>query len=327
MYSWIGRTAKSLFSFEAWNDTSESPFQSIKPNRGAFPTTAQPWPSHHGSDLVRRASVNSFGFGGANAHVILESYDSTAHSVHSIGFPSSASESTGSDMVSSSVPSIPFVFSATTAGSLNANLHAFQAYLEQYTDTLCPASLAHHLVAMKSGFSNRISFSAESLQDLTAKIAHALEPKEGSPSNSLASRFSDHPCILGVFTGQGAQWATMGTKLIASTPLASSIIDELDVALSTLREDDRPRWSLMQELLATNTSRMNQAEISQPLCTAVQLVLVDLLRAAKVKFSAVVGHSSGDRGGLRCWVHKQARRYSNQFLPWVLCKAGFWCFG
>jgi acyl transferase domain-containing protein len=259
-----------------------------------IPTTAQPWPSHHGSDLVRRASVNSFGFGGANAHVILESYDSTTHSVHSVGFPSSASELTGSDMVSSSVPSIPFVFSATTAGSLNANLRAFQAYLEQYTDTLCPASLAHHLVAKKSGFSKRISFSAESLQDLTAKIAHALEPNEGSPSNSLASRFSDHPCILGVFTGQGAQWATMGTKLIASTPLASSIIDELDVALSTLPEDDRPRWSLMQELLATNTSRMNQAEISQPLCTAVQLVLVDLLRAARVKFSAVVGHSSGE---------------------------------
>ncbi|KAK0103429.1 hypothetical protein ONS95_005453 [Cadophora gregata] len=279
-----------------------------------IPTSAQPWPSQHGNDVVRRASVNSFGFGGANAHVILESYDSTTESTteyttestteyatdsttdssHSITFPSSASESADSDMLSPSVPSIPFVFSATTAGSLKANLRAFDAYLEQNIDTLCSASLAHNLVTKKMGFPNRVSFSAGSLRDLKAQILHTLEPKDGSSSNIPTTRFSDKPCILGVFTGQGAQWATMGTKLITSIPIASSIIEELDLALSTLPEEDRPAWSLMQELLATNTSRLNQAEISQPLCTAVQLVLVDLLRAARVKFSAVVGHSSGE---------------------------------
>ncbi|CAI4215787.1 unnamed protein product [Parascedosporium putredinis] len=257
-----------------------------------IPTTAQPWPSHQGS--VRRASVNSFGFGGANAHVILESYDPTDHFVNGNGIPSPALEPTRSETVSSSVPSIPFIFSAATTGSLNANLRAFRSYLEEYTDTLCPASLAHHLVAKKSSFTTRISFSADTVQDLTAKVAHTLDSNEVSVSNSLASSFSDHPCILGIFTGQGAQWVTMGTKLIASIPLASAIIDELDLALSTLPEDDQPRWSLMQELLATNNSRMGQAEICQPLCTAVQLVLVDLLRAARVKFSAVVGHSSGE---------------------------------
>lgn len=315
-----------------------------------IPTTAQPWPAHSGN--VRRASVNSFGFGGANAHVILESYDATnylvndndhsvhghsingnghsidgnshsikvnghsingnGHSVngiqhstninelsdngngHSVNGDGVSSPASSSDVASASRSSIPFVFSAATAGSLNGNLRAVQTYLEQYSDTICPASLAHHLVANKSAFAKRISLSAESVQDLGAKITHALEMREATQGNSPASRFSDHPSILGVFTGQGAQWATMGTKLIASIPLASAIIDELDSALSTLPEDERPRWTLMHELLATGNSRMSQAEISQPLCTAVQIVLVDLLRAARVQFSAVVGHSSGE---------------------------------
>ncbi|NOJ84050.1 acyltransferase domain-containing protein, partial [Myxococcus xanthus] len=58
---------------------------------------------------------------------------------------------------------------------------------------------------------------------------------------------------------------------------------------------DGPDWSLRAELLApAETSRIAQAEISQPLCTAVQILVVDLLEQAGVKFSSVVGHSSGE---------------------------------
>ena len=58
---------------------------------------------------------------------------------------------------------------------------------------------------------------------------------------------------------------------------------------------DRPQWTIIEELLAGSaTSRIGEAALAQPLSTAVQIVLVNLLRSAGIKISAVVGHSSGE---------------------------------
>lgn len=99
--------------------------------------------------------------------------------------------------------------------------------------------------------------------------------------------------ILGIFTGQGAQWATMGRELILSSHFAESIINDLEQSLAEL--PDGPEWSLKAQLLAPKEhSRVSEAVISQPLCTAVQIMTVELLRRAGIRFSAVVGHSSGE---------------------------------
>lgn len=101
--------------------------------------------------------------------------------------------------------------------------------------------------------------------------------------------------ILGIFTGQGAQYARMGAELVEHSPLARRIIKSLEMMLSELPVNDRPQWSLKEQILAAAaTSRVHEAEISQPLCTAVQVMMVDLLRSAGVNFRAVVGHSSGE---------------------------------
>lgn len=51
----------------------------------------------------------------------------------------------------------------------------------------------------------------------------------------------------------------------------------------------------LAELLAPpTTSRISEAALSQPLCTAVQILLVDLLAFVGVQFDVVVGHSSGE---------------------------------
>lgn len=87
----------------------------------------------------------------------------------------------------------------------------------------------------------------------------------------------------------------MGRGLISSSQIASDTICRLQSYLNELPLTDRPKWSLREELLAGEpASRLHEAEISQPLCTAVQIVLVKLLQAARVKLAAVVGHSSGE---------------------------------
>lgn len=87
----------------------------------------------------------------------------------------------------------------------------------------------------------------------------------------------------------------MGHALLKHCRLFNKTIMECEEALRTIPQP--PSWSLSEELSAEPTkSRVSQAQFSQPLCTAIQIGLVDLLRACGVRFSAVVGHSSGEIG-------------------------------
>lgn len=89
----------------------------------------------------------------------------------------------------------------------------------------------------------------------------------------------------------------MGAILVETSPFARRRIGELDDALQSLPQEDRPQWTILNELLAgSDVSRIAEAALSQPLCTAVQVLLVDILRTAGVEFTAVIGHSSGEIG-------------------------------
>lgn len=121
-----------------------------------------------------------------------------------------------------------------------------------------------------------------------------LQDRDSDTTNS-----GNRPCLLGIFTGQGAQWPGMMTPLASSMPFVRTILKELDHSLQTLPAEYRPSWTL-QECFALEPEdplwkeRLDQASFSMPLCTAVQIVLVRLLAAARVKFAAVVGHSGGE---------------------------------
>ena len=145
----------------------------------------------------------------------------------------------------------------------------------------------------------RASISAKSATDLLAKIEELLRPPSNggsAPNIGLRSKALPNPIrALAVFTGQGAQWPTMGRELILNSPHVSKLVQELDVVLQNLPESERPGWSLMNELTCdASKSRLDSAVIAQPLCTVIQIILYDLLSSAGVKFQAVVGHSSGE---------------------------------
>jgi acyl transferase domain-containing protein len=87
----------------------------------------------------------------------------------------------------------------------------------------------------------------------------------------------------------------MGKSLITSIPFARHIIDDLDRSLASLPPRYRPAWTLLEQfMLDAGESNVMEATFAQPLCTAVQIVLVELLGAAGYAFKAVVGHSSGE---------------------------------
>jgi acyl transferase domain-containing protein len=110
----------------------------------------------------------------------------------------------------------------------------------------------------------------------------------------LSKTYSVHPFAF-VFTGQGAQWPQMGKELLTEFPSFKQSIQELDSVLQKLPE--RPGWTLEQAILEPPaTSQINHVSRSQPVCTAVQVGLVDLLATWGVTPKAVIGHSSGEIG-------------------------------
>ncbi|KAF1994667.1 hypothetical protein P154DRAFT_581615 [Amniculicola lignicola CBS 123094] len=252
-------------------------------------TRATPWPTLPKGE-PRRASVNSFGFGGANVHAILESYE-----------PTIAEEK--KDTMEAVFT--PFVFSALSEASLRATLARYQEYLKKDGAEISLRDLSYTLRSRRSVFQFTTAITASDVGGLVSAIDGVLQEDTTSTKKPSIRRVhrendtEDHngPSILGIFTGQGAQWVGMGSALIQNSKAARQTISRLENRLSNLPPADRPAWSLSEELLKdASSSRMSEATISQPLCTAVQILQVDLLRAAAVKLAAVVGHSSGEIG-------------------------------
>lgn len=197
----------------------------------------------------------------------------------------------------------PFTFSAISKASLRRMLGDTIGFLtaqdKRSGGQVSARDLALTLNSRRSVFPVRAVFAARNLQDLKHSIQHAIEDDAWEPTLIVSSSSSNGKTtgILGVFTGQGAQWAGMGRRLLQDIPLASKRLSELEAALSNLPDPaDRPSWSLHEELTKVEGSRLHLAEFAQPLCTALQIVLVDLLAAAGIRFAAVVGHSSGEIG-------------------------------
>ena len=227
--------------------------------------------------------LSTTGFGGTNGHAILESYDPSTNTPKSTDYKAT--------------PFTPFIFSAVTEESL---IELLQSYLEflKLNENINLCDLAWTLHSRRSTLPFKAAFSASSHEVLVSKIEQKLEQAKRNPGTSIGVRsVSVQPRILGVFTGQGAQWATMGSYLIRSSAAVREKFQQLDHSLATLPKKDRPSWRIADQLSASkDVSRLGEAALSQPLCTAVQLVLVDLLRSAGIKFEAVIGHSSGEIG-------------------------------
>ncbi|KAJ5613799.1 hypothetical protein N7528_007453 [Penicillium herquei] len=254
------------------------------------PNAALPWPAP-ASGCPRRASVNSFGFGGTNSHAILESYEPPVHD----NLP--WVQHSSNDQVSSGhkFSPLPFVFSANSERALTAMIDQYIQFLGT-NELVDLRDLSWTLLTKRTILPVRASFVALTASELLMKMKAELDRKRASGQDigfRASGEMESDPVLLGVFTGQGAQWATMGQDLLLESAQFSATIERLEKSLQSL--PDPPGWSLKAELMATpSQSRLSEAEISQPLCTAIQIALVDLLRSAGIKFRATVGHSSGE---------------------------------
>ena len=215
------------------------------------------------------------GFGGANAHAIIESYTPAT---------------TVTERATTDNP-IPILFSANSEKALVTQLRTWIDFLEQQPSPSIDIQDLAWTLSRRSALNQRACFAASSVQTLLEKLKTAVEVTDKEIGVRTSAKKGK---IFGIFTGQGAQWPAMGRGLVQCSPVAAATLKHLDASLQALSKEDRPSWSLYEELFKTGKeSRLMEAEFSQPLCTAVQVLLADLLRAVGITFEAVVGHSSG----------------------------------
>lgn len=184
------------------------------------------------------------------------------------------------------------VLSASSGTSLKSLIANIYDLLQSNT---CPPleDILFTLRKRRSQHSVRISFSGHNKGRLIEKLKVAKQDN-GPIGTRIDSKITE-PRILGVFTGQGAQWPTMGREILKASPIAQNTLLKLQAALDSLQ--DPPSWSLSEQIHADkSTSRISEAAIAQPLCTAVQIMLVDILSLAGIQFNVVLGHSSGEIG-------------------------------
>ena len=157
-----------------------NPNQKINFSGVTIPTTMKSWPDT--GSPVRRAAVNSFGFGGTNGHVVLDHYPTMAR-----------------------IPVPPerlylFKISAATEAAVGALALSYADYIERRKPSL--GDLAHTLLSRRSTMKKSLFLSASTHSELISK----LRDWKIWTSNLPSSPNVENHAIGFVFTGQGAQW-------------------------------------------------------------------------------------------------------------------------
>lgn len=240
------------------------------------PFEPEPFPAHL---PVRRISVNSFGYGGTNGHFIVESVDSLVPE-----YSHGRKRVRGSDrgLFNQKRPYL-LPFSAHDKQTLLQNVDAYAKVVGDYN----LLDVSYTLANRRSRLPSR-GFVVSTPDSVTKAFGNLTE------NFSFADK-KKTPAIGFAFTGQGAQWARMGCELMAYYPSFLGTIRKLDQVLGDL--PNGPEWTLEDVLHEDATeSRINEAEFSQPSCTAIQIALVDLLETWGIRPMVTVGHSSGEIG-------------------------------
>lgn len=232
--------------------------------------------------MLKRASVNSFGYGGSNAHAILEKSTVLAPKYkppQTSSYLAVQEDIFASDEDEDGLRRV-FVFSANDETSIKALSMAFVRHLSNPAVSIKPHDLAYTLSERRTRHFHRGYVVSKGMNIRVNQITYGkLRPST--------------PVIGFVFTGQGAQHPRMGRELIETFPVAKEMILRLDNTLQAMKKP--PTWTLLQELTENRTpEHMRRPEFSQPLVTALQLAILAVLNDWGVRPSMALGHSSGE---------------------------------
>jgi acyl transferase domain-containing protein/acyl carrier protein len=243
------------------------------------PTRCEAWPAH---DAPAVAGVNSFGFGGTNAHVILQQAPVTwrARSARRHAKSPSSSEARAS--------LIPL--SARSPAALRATARSWLEFVTGCSADVALDEIAASAALFRTHHDHRLAVVAGSTAELAERLREAAEDRASAGVAQGRAAAGHRPRIAFVCSGQGPQWWAMGRQLLDEEPVFRAAIERCDAIVRRLGD-----WSLFEELTsAESRSRIDNTAIAQPCIFALQVALAELWASWGVRPEAVIGHSVGE---------------------------------
>lgn len=233
----------------------------------AIPASGRPFPH-----CPRRiAGVNSFGFGGTNAHVVLAEPPAPTGGPDPAGTPA--------------LPLALLPISARGEEALAATAGQLADYLIAHPDVTLP-DLGYTLAQRRAHLNHRHTVIAETITDAREQLRALADGGKIFTGRAISTA----PKLAFVCSGMGPQWWRMCRDLLDVFPAFTDSILRSDRELSRYTD-----WSLIDELRRDEaSSRMAETEIAQPANFALQIALAEQLAQFGICPDAVIGHSAGE---------------------------------
>ncbi|WBB61969.1 type I polyketide synthase [Streptomyces sp. WMMC500] len=259
--------------FTAWNPACRP-----EGTRLFVPTRLVEWPVRSGPRL---ASVSSFGFAGTNAHAVLEQ-PPTTRSRGGRGRPRPAVPTPPP----SPAPEVFLVPAGSTAVLPTAALRLAE-WLRVGGAAVPLRDIAHTLAMRRSPGRGRLGIVADS-HDRLAESLRMYAAGQTEPhvvTGSVGSGISRRP--VWVFSGQGSQWAGMGSGLLGTVPDFASALAEVDELIGA-----EAGFSVLD--VVRQGQPVSGCGRVQPVLFALQIALAAAWRSHGVEPAGVIGHSMGE---------------------------------
>ncbi|MGB0468442.1 MAG: SDR family NAD(P)-dependent oxidoreductase [Pontibacterium sp.] len=219
--------------------------------------------------------INSFGFGGANAHIILQSDTETTH------------ESSAEDPQYS----LPLIVSAKSTQALNENAARLADYLTQ-NPSVSFYDIAWNYSQTKERHQEAALFFARNSTEAVSKLQNFIQPADADPAPGCftAQGLTSARGPVFVYSGNGCQWEAMGQALLESSEVFCHAVTDVNRLFSRYAN-----FSLLDEIRGLNgTGRFEYTEIAQPALFAIQVGITEYLKHQGITPVAVTGHSVGE---------------------------------
>lgn len=232
----------------------------------SIPTELQPWTI---GEKRRLAGISSFGFGGTNAHLIVE--EATALS------PSEAAVER---------PWHLLTLSAKSPSALEQLAQRYQSWLSQNSLTSI-ANLCFTANTGRSHFTHRLVILAQSQEQLQSELAAFTSRENLAISSQIAPR---RPKIAFLFSGQGSQYVNVGRQLYDTNPTFRQILQRCEEIAQPYLQ--KPLLSVLYP--DTDDSPLDNTAYTQPAIFALEYALYELWKSWAIQPDIVMGHSLGE---------------------------------
>jgi acyl transferase domain-containing protein/NADPH:quinone reductase-like Zn-dependent oxidoreductase/acyl carrier protein len=249
----------------------DNPNPNIQFDEWNLKVVSSPTPLKQTGKLI--IGINSFGFGGTNAHVILESPETRA---------------IDQQIRPGSLP-VPVVISGKSMLALKAAARDLSAFVRDRDDSEL-YDIAYSAAFHREWHEHRAIVRADNTKFLASTLASFAEDAESPAAVETGTVAPPFAGLAFVYSGNGSVWEGMGRRLMAEEPVFRDAVLQID-------EIFRPRagWSLVDELAGSNgPGRYEYTEIAQPALFAMQVGVTEVLRRRGILPAAVVGHSVGE---------------------------------